>query len=70
MPTIRVRPETYERMKKWAIPLEDTPNDAIERILNAAEEHRACMTEASSRNGETTGTQDEKHKDAAPSPRE
>ena len=28
-------------------PARDTPNDAIERILDAAEEHRTCMTEAS-----------------------
>ena len=40
MPTIRVRPETYERMKSWAIPLEDTPNDVIERLLTLAEAHR------------------------------
>ena len=40
MPTIRVRPETYERMKNWAIPLEDTPNDVIEKLLNLAEAHR------------------------------
>ena len=43
MPVIRVKPETYERMKSWAVPLEDTPNDAIERILEVAEEHRNCM---------------------------
>lgn len=40
MPTIRVRPETYERMKNWAIPLEDTPNDVIEKLLNLAEAHQ------------------------------
>ena len=62
MPVIRIKPETYERMKNWAIPLEDTPNDAIERILDAAEEHRACMTDASARNRETE-THDEDHKD-------
>ena len=40
MPTIRVKPETYERMKNWAIPLEDTPNDVIEKLLNLAEAHQ------------------------------
>ncbi len=67
MPVIRIKPETYERMKNWAIPLEDTPNDAIERILDAAEEHCTCMTEASRRKRETTATQEEDHKDASPS---
>ena len=67
MPVIRIKPETYERMKNWAIPLEDTPNDAIERILDAAEEHRACMTDASARNSETPETREEDHQDASPS---
>ena len=44
MPTIRVKPETYERMKDWATPLEDTPNDAIEKILDMAEAHRVCIS--------------------------
>ena len=64
MPVIRVKPETYERMKNWAIPLEDTPNDAIERILDAAEEHRACMTDASARNSEAAEAQEQDHQDA------
>ena len=67
MPVIRIKPETYERMKNWAIPLEDTPNDAIERILDAAEEHLACMTGASTRNRETTEPQEEEHMDASQS---
>ena len=67
MPVIRIKPATYERMKSWAIPLEDTPNDAIERILDAAEEHRTCMTEASARHCEPIGTREEDHRDASPS---
>ena len=47
-----------------AIPLKDTPNDAIERIMDAAEEHRACMTEASARNIEATEAQEQDHQDA------
>ena len=70
MPVIRIKPETYERMKNWAIPLEDTPNDAIERILDAAEEHRACMTNASARQREATEPQEQDCRDASPSSRE
>ena len=70
MPVIRVKPETYERMKSWAVPLEDTPNDAIERILDAAEEHRACMTEAPARDGEAAEARDGSPRDASPSSRE
>ena len=70
MPVIRIKPETYERLKHWAIPLEDTPNDAIARILDAAEEHRTCMTEASARNRETTETREEDHQEASPSSHE
>ena len=44
MPTIRVKEETYEKLKSWAIPLEDTPNDAIERVLDMAESHRGCLS--------------------------
>ena len=44
MPTIRLKEETYEKLKSWAIPLEDTPNDAIERVLDMAEAHRDCLS--------------------------
>ena len=44
MPTIRVKEETYEKLKSWAIPLEDTPNDAIERVMDIAEAHRDCLS--------------------------
>ena len=64
MPVIRVKPETYERMKSWAIPLEDTPNDAIERILDAAEEHRTCLADAAARNSEAAEAQEQDHQDA------
>ena len=58
MPVIRIKPETYERMKNWAVPLEDTANDAIERILDMAEEHRACLAGTDAAEG-TSATQDE-----------
>ena len=63
MPVIRVKPETYERMKSWAVPLEDTPNDAIERILKVAEEHRACMARTENPEPEARETQEENHKE-------
>lgn len=37
MPTIRISDETMERLKRWAVPLEDTADDAIQRVLEAAE---------------------------------
>ena len=36
-PAIRVSDENYNRLKKWAIPFEDSPNDALGKILDAAE---------------------------------
>ena len=70
MPVIRIKPETYERLKQWAVPLEDTPNKAIERILDAVEEHRACRTGAPARGREAAEAQGQDHQDAQPSSRE
>ena len=39
MPVIRVSDETWERLKKFAIPLEDNADDAVRRVLDAAEEY-------------------------------
>jgi len=39
MPVIRITEATWDRLKRWAIPLEDSPEDAIRRVLDAAEEH-------------------------------
>ena len=57
MPTIRVKDETYGKLKLWAVPLEDTPNDAIERVLDMAEAHRECLsrTEPADREPEENG---------------
>ena len=40
MPTIRISDETWNRLKNWAVPLEDTPDTAIQRVLDAAEGHQ------------------------------
>jgi hypothetical protein len=42
MPVIRIADATWERLKQWAIPLEDSPEDAIRKVLEAAEEHLKC----------------------------
>ena len=39
MPVIRITDSTWDRLKRWAIPLEDTPEDAVRKVLDAAEEH-------------------------------
>lgn len=47
MPVIRITDATWDRLKRWAIPLEDSPEDAVRKVLEAAEEHLKCR--------ETTG---------------
>lgn len=37
MPTIRISDEAWERLKRWAVPLEDTVDDALKKVLDAAE---------------------------------
>ena len=39
MPVIRITDATWDRLKRWAIPLEDSPEDALRKVLEAAEEH-------------------------------
>ena len=39
MPVIRITDTTMDRLKQWAVPLEDTPDDAIRKVLDAAEGH-------------------------------
>ena len=39
MPVIRITEATWDRLKRWAVPLEDSPDDAVQRVLEAAEEH-------------------------------
>lgn len=42
MPVIRIADATWDRLKRWAIPLEDSPEDALRKVLEAAEEHLRC----------------------------
>ena len=42
MPVIRITDATWDRLKQWAIPLEDTPEDAVRKVIDAAEEHLKC----------------------------
>ena len=42
MPVIRITDATWERLKQWAIPLEDAPDDAVRKVIDAAEEHLKC----------------------------
>ena len=44
VPVVRIKDETWERLKHWAIPLEDTPDDALHKVLDVAERHRHCPT--------------------------
>ena len=37
MPTIRISNQSYQRLQQFAVPLHDTPNDALERVLDLAE---------------------------------
>lgn len=45
MPTIRISDETWERLKRWAVPLEDTPDDAVRKVLDAAERIKGTKPE-------------------------
>lgn len=40
MPVMRISEETWKRLQSWAIPLEDSPDDALRRVLDAAEAQR------------------------------
>jgi len=37
MPTIRISDQNYQRLQHFAVPLQDTPNDALGRVLDLAE---------------------------------
>lgn len=40
MPVIRISDTTWERLKQWAEPLEDSPEDVIRKVLDLAEKHK------------------------------
>lgn len=45
MPVIRITDETMEMLKHWAVPLEDTADDALRKVFAFVEEHRNCSEE-------------------------
>ena len=40
MPVIRISDDNFERLQKWAKPLVDSADDALGKVLDAAEVHR------------------------------
>ena len=38
MPVIRLKDATFERLKEWAVPLEDSADSTVGRVLDAVEE--------------------------------
>ena len=42
-PVIRIGDDTWEMLKIWAVPLEDSADDALRKVLRAANEHRKCL---------------------------
>lgn len=43
MPVIRISDPTWDRLKRWAVPLEDGPDDAVRKALDMADEHLKCL---------------------------
>src|ERR671919_1073800 len=43
MPVVRISEETWGRLKQWAEPLEDSPDDVVKRILDMADAHKVCQ---------------------------
>jgi hypothetical protein len=37
MPNYRISKETHERLKRWAVPLTDSRDDVVRRVLDVAE---------------------------------
>ena len=46
MPVVRISDEVWERLKEWAVPLEDKPDDVLRRLLDLADEHKDCQATA------------------------
>ena len=40
-PVIRISDANFERLKEWAVPLEDSVDDALGKALAAAEQHKS-----------------------------
>ncbi len=56
MPTIRIDDEVWDELKQRAIPLEDTPNDVLRRVLGLKNGKADRKQRASSRKQGTTRT--------------
>ena len=46
VPVIRIGDSTWERLKRRAVPLEDSPDDVLTRVLDLADEHDECRRPA------------------------
>lgn len=56
---VRISDENWERLKKWAVPLEDSVDDALGKALDAAEPHRSrFLDEQPSSNDSILGQND------------
>ncbi|PKB64710.1 MAG: hypothetical protein BZY80_02030 [SAR202 cluster bacterium Io17-Chloro-G2] len=42
MPVKRIDVLNWERLKKWAVPLDDGVDDVLKRLLDMADEHATC----------------------------
>ncbi len=51
MPVVRISDKTWERLKSWAAPLEDTPDSTIRKLLDKVESNGSTESTGS------TGTQ-------------
>lgn len=49
MPVIRISDQTWDRLKRWAVPLEDSPDDVLRRLLEIAEAHVESLEQARAR---------------------
>ena len=45
-PVIRISEDAWEKIKTWAVPLEDTTDDALLKALDAAEKYRSIVQSA------------------------
>jgi hypothetical protein len=45
MPVVRISDKTWERLKVWATPLEDTPDSTIRKLLDQVEPNGASDTQ-------------------------
>ena len=43
-PVMRISEHNWERLKMWATPLEDSADDALGKVLDAAEDVEGCHT--------------------------